>query len=450
MTITESALIFALTVTTIFQSQLAHANELVWGKNVGYVSGITASVDDVKGLAVRSEPSLTAKTLIHLKPGTKIQGKNVFRDGWVQVRSPVHDGWVQMSFVQPDRFEGTVIKVGSADLCLPLQKGPADSYEQIGCAQIGEVLTFSGVATHDDWLQLADRKGWVPASHVGLDAWASAARTIEQQTSSSDLQPSFRKGTEEQGPLARQLEPGFPAHPPDEEDEGESPDARICSNDWCVDFVSNIITREGKPESFVACSRDEICATIMAEFWIALLEDDEHVDIPISNAISIRLGRDGSMRNAASGELFKDCRGASGPEVDCAVRFLLDISQPVLATAETESMEPIVAPLKDSAASSNSPSQSQASDPGWPKGTAAAAASAEPSESAKPDSSTKEPATRKSKPKEARVPSARSKKSIETDSISPAEMFTDPFFDQEAAQNKHLEDSWDDAIRRGY
>jgi hypothetical protein len=338
----QSILISVLALLMSSLSPVAEANELVWGENVGLISATVIGTDDAKGLTVRSTPSQEAEGLTYLKPGTTVQGQIFFRGGWVQLKAPLQDGWVRLTFLRPYPFEGTVTKVNKSDLCLPLKKGPGDSHEKIGCAQIGETLKFSGVATSDKWLQLADHNGWVMVSDVGLDAWTAAAGT-GQKMASLKPEPAARGKTAEKTAVARQAEPGFAALPTDAEDEGEVPEAQICQDKWCVDFVKQTITSEGKPESFVACAKDEICATILAEFWVALLEDEERFDIPITNTMSIRLGKDGSIKNAQSGGLIEDCRGASGPQAACVVSFLLDVSQPILGTAKTEKTEPAAA-----------------------------------------------------------------------------------------------------------
>jgi hypothetical protein len=328
MKIIQIVFMSALVFLTFCLSPIAEADELVWGHNVGLISATVTGTDDVQGLTVRSEPSLESKSLTYLKPGTIIQGQASFSDGWVKLLAPAGDGWVRLTFLKPHPFEGTVTKVSQPDLCLPLKKGPAGSHEKIGCAQIGETLTFSGVATSDNWLQLADRNGWVPISHIRLVAWAAAAGRGEKLTTWAKEQAAGGKTVEETA-VAHRAEPGFPVLPTDAEDQGESPEAQVCQDEWCVDFLKATITREGKPESFVTCSKDELCAMILAEFWVALLEDEKHIDIPITDAMSFRLGRDGTISNPHSGILLGDCGGASGLEARCMVSFLQDISQSV-------------------------------------------------------------------------------------------------------------------------
>lgn len=335
MKIIQSVFLSVLALLMFSLSGVAEADELVWGENVGLISATVVGTDDPKGLTVRATPSQEAEALIHLEPGTTIQGQSMFRGGWVNLKAPVEGGWVRLSFLRSHPFEGTVTKVNQPDLCLPLKKGPAESSENIGCAQIGEVLKFSGVATGDKWLQLSEGNGWAPISHLGLDDWMVAAGT-SQKVASLTPEPSALGKSGEKPVVGSQAEPGFAALPTDAEDEGEAPEAQICQDEWCVDFVKQTITREGKPESFVACARDEICATILAEFWVALLEDEAYIDIPITDAMSIRLEKEGTIKNAQSGGVIEDCRGASGPEAACVMSFLLEVSQPIVGTGETQ------------------------------------------------------------------------------------------------------------------
>jgi hypothetical protein len=248
-------------------------------------------------------------------------------------------------------------------MCLPLKKGPGDTHEKVGCAQIGETLKFSGVATSDNWLQLADRTCWAPASHVQLEVWTTAAGTGQKPASLTLTRgPTDQGKVAEKPAVAHQPEPGFPSLPIDEEDKGETPEAEICRDQWCVDFIKQTITLAGKPESFVGCARDEACATILSEFWVALLEDENHIDIPISAAMGIRLEKDGLIKIAQTGSLLEDCRGASGPVAQCVADFLLELSRPLLGNTAIERPEPTAAvPVKDKKDSSKPTSKSEAS-----------------------------------------------------------------------------------------
>ena len=343
----------------------AEADEMVWGENVGLISAVVTGTDDAEGLTVRSTPSSEGNVLTHLKPSTTIQADILFRGGWVKLKAPVQEGWAPIKFLKPHPVEGTVTKVNRADMCLPLKKGPGDTHEKVGCAQIGETLKFSGVATSDNWLQLADRTGWAPASHVQLEVWTTAAGTGQKPASLTLTRgPTDQGKVAEEPGVAHQPEPGFPSLPIDEEDKGETPEAEICQGQWCVDFIKQTITRQGKPESFVGCARDEICATILSEFWVALLEDEAHLDIPISSAMSFRLEKDGTIKNAKSGTLLENCRGASGPEAGCVAEFLLELSRPLLGVTATDKPEPTAAvPTKQKTEVSKAQLQRQASTP---------------------------------------------------------------------------------------
>ena len=99
-------------------------------------------------------PISEAKLLGHIPFGAKIRGYNEFKSGWIKLKSPVGAGWVNIAFLKPQPFEGLVTKVDSPELCLAIRAGPASSHEKIGCAQIGEVLKFTGIMTTANWVQL--------------------------------------------------------------------------------------------------------------------------------------------------------------------------------------------------------------------------------------------------------------------------------------------------------
>jgi hypothetical protein len=65
--------------------------------------------------------------------------------------------------------EAIVIGVDHPENCLRIRKGPSTSYEQIGCAKIGEKLRLTGVFSSDNrWAQLAGN-GWVFACQIKTD-----------------------------------------------------------------------------------------------------------------------------------------------------------------------------------------------------------------------------------------------------------------------------------------
>lgn len=328
---TTTAMMFVFAFLTLAASHVSAAVELRWGENVGIISATVTGTDDANGLTVRSKPSLEGKILGHLQPGTRVQGQDVFRDGWVNLNSPIQDGWVQLSYLTPKSFTADVTKSDQDAACLALRQGPGKAYGKTGCAQVGQSLQFTGVATSDHWLQLADRKGWVPASQLSIGTWALAAGTYQQLNPAEAHKTMDQRQTAVKEEIKPQAQQKLFKRAPDEEDEeADASEAVVCANEWCVDFAKDAITYQGKPESLVTCARDETCARILAEFWVALLEDDEHVDIPVSNTMEIRLARDGTIRNAASHGIIENCEGTSGPNVDCVVGFMLEISQPLL------------------------------------------------------------------------------------------------------------------------
>lgn len=62
----------------------------------------------------------------------------------------------------------TVIGVDPPDNCLRIRSGPGNSYDMIGCANMGDQLNITGVWTSNDWAQLADN-GWVYGPQIQTD-----------------------------------------------------------------------------------------------------------------------------------------------------------------------------------------------------------------------------------------------------------------------------------------
>jgi len=65
--------------------------------------------------------------------------------------------------------EAVVIGVDTPENCLKIRRGPSTSYEQIGCAKLGDKLRLTGVFSSDNrWAQLDDN-GWVFTCQIKTD-----------------------------------------------------------------------------------------------------------------------------------------------------------------------------------------------------------------------------------------------------------------------------------------
>ncbi len=81
---------------------------------------------------------------------------------------------------QPQGGVATVIGVDQPDNCLRIRSGPGNSYEVIGCAEMGQQLNITGVWTSNDWAQLADN-GWVYGPQIQTDLRPPQAALSEPQ-----------------------------------------------------------------------------------------------------------------------------------------------------------------------------------------------------------------------------------------------------------------------------
>jgi hypothetical protein len=157
--------VFALTVT-VTSTALA-ADALIWGENVGYVAAVVANTDDPQGVAIRAAPDNKGEILGHLKAGAKVNGFNEFKSGWVKLREPGGKGWLDLALLRPQPSEGTVVKVDAREVCLPVHKGPAASFEKTSCLNIGESVKLTGVWTSDNWAAVGQpASGWVDGSSI--------------------------------------------------------------------------------------------------------------------------------------------------------------------------------------------------------------------------------------------------------------------------------------------
>ncbi len=69
---------------------------------------------------------------------------------------------------QPVGGIATVIGVDQPENCLRIRSGPGNSYDIIGCANMGQQLRITGIWTANDWAQTADN-GWVYGPEIQTD-----------------------------------------------------------------------------------------------------------------------------------------------------------------------------------------------------------------------------------------------------------------------------------------
>jgi|GEM_PF-1087542 len=427
--------ILSLCLLVISVFQISQAAEMIWGEGVGLISATVSASGDSRGAPIRSGPSQESEIVTYLQTGTRIQGENEFSKGWVKLKAPAQGGWIRLSALKPHPLEGIVTKVSQTEFCLPLKKGPGEAFENADCAQIGEVLKFSGVGTRDGWLQLAARNGWVTAASVDLAALAAAeAKPQETKPSAKWEEPAAA------GPLAKAAPQEQPrvtsSKGPTKEEAEEEGDAKVCIGDWCVDFSDDTITRAGKAQSFVDCARDMTCARILAETWVAALEDQDHVEIPISDTMVLRLERDGRITSASSGNVFVNCSGDSGPVPACVVAFLLELSRPISDELRRESAAPTPSGKAPGAPTSMQREQTA------PKADKSRQGHYEVQKMTK---SPYPKAAAKSGP----APRSRPTGESDTGSFSPPASFRGEFFNQGQMQKDLIEERWEDAQRLG-
>lgn len=174
--------ILTLGLVAVMMTAVASApglTENAWGQSFGIVAATVEKGDDARGLTVRSEPSESGQILGYLPIGTAIRACNEFKSGWVKLADPAAGGWVNMSNLKPVGGEAKVIAVDQPDLCLPVRKGPGNSYEKVGCAELGQKLNLSGAWSETNWARL-DNGGWVDASKIDTDLMKCEIQTAEE------------------------------------------------------------------------------------------------------------------------------------------------------------------------------------------------------------------------------------------------------------------------------
>ncbi len=93
---------------------------------------------------------------------------------------------------QPVGGVATVIGVDQPDNCLRIRSGPGNSYDVIGCANMGDQLNITGVWTSNDWAQLADN-GWVygPQLQTDLRPPADAFSNVPDYDVTTVISPDY-------------------------------------------------------------------------------------------------------------------------------------------------------------------------------------------------------------------------------------------------------------------
>jgi len=294
---------------------LSHASfaagdeKLVWGENVGIVSAYVDSVDNDKGLTIRGTPSAESPVLGYLPKGTKVICYNQFKDGWVKLRRRT-DAWVKLNFLKPIPFEGMVTKVDEKDLCLGIRAAPGPAREKVGCAQIGEPLKFTGVMTSDNWIQLADRRGWVSAASVEVSLRDS------QPASSRPTKPSSAAEGSAQSPSSKKDAPTASQQGPPKTPAAEKGPVVMCNAGWCVDYAKAHVTHDGKAVPNVDCFKNTVCAGIVGQHHVAKAVVDGSITFG-----KFKLASTGAI-STLKGEQVANCAESGGINHKCVAKFL--------------------------------------------------------------------------------------------------------------------------------
>jgi hypothetical protein len=319
----------------------SNASEFAWGQNVGPFSAYVDRTDHAKGLTIRASPSEDSQTVGYLPSGTKIRGSSEFKSGWVKLISPIDTGWVNIGYLKPRPIEGMVTKVDNTDLCLPIRAGPAASEQKVGCGQIGESLSLTGVMTADNWFQLTDRRGWVDASSVQLpmdspQEVGANAETPSVTSVGSAASPSLEKpmttppqlGSFTKKDLAPEKAPAGPplistasaptASPPPKAAPvmKELPHV-ACKGGWCVNFDNSQVTHGGKAVSGIECFKNDVCANIVAQHYVAQATADG-----IATFGNFKLLPDGVILDSKSTKLLAYCNAKGSVDEKCVANFL--------------------------------------------------------------------------------------------------------------------------------
>ncbi len=345
--------IFLITATIIAAFSLSDANskELVWGENVGPVFAEVARSEDGKGVSVHAAPSEKSGTIAQLKKGSQVQGYNKFKNGWMQLKRPYKGGWVKVSFLKPRSFEQRVTRVAPPEFCVPLRKGPGSAHPKAGCAGIGQRLTFSGVMTADNWLQLTKGKGWMLVSNIRISPAAVAAPgkvkgkstgpvvapLIPGNTSLKTVSDRFREVGIGTGAVPGLPGTGTGTGPPRENvpPPVQNPPGTFCRGEYCYkasepeDPVSGY-TRDGIPIHPINCNTAFNCALVTADYVTAILQGGQETRVLLNETVAVYA--DGTIAEIAplgegEGPVIANCGTAQGIDPECVAQVIQELAQ---------------------------------------------------------------------------------------------------------------------------
>ena len=212
---------------------------------------------------------------------------------------------------------------------------------KIGCAQIGEVLRFTGIMTTANWIQLTDWRGWVDASSVQLSPQTPQAfeanKDTPRVTSVEPVESSSREKsvatTPRPGPTIEKKSGSEKA--PAESALTSTPSARIvaplpkaaqgkdelptvaCIGGWCVDHDSSQVTHNGKAVSEIECFKNEICAGIVGQHHAI-----EATRKGIMTFGNFKLFASGVILDFVSGKTVAYCNDKGSVDHKCVTSFL--------------------------------------------------------------------------------------------------------------------------------
>lgn len=170
----------ALTLTVLLISGGPSFPFTAMGDNVGLVAATVETGDNERGLTVRADPSNTSQAMGYLPVGTELRSNGEFKNGYMQVVSPVEGVWVKMAHLKPLGGEGTVTSVDQPQQCLRIRQGPGTGFDMVGCAELASKLALTGVWTTDNWAQIEGPvQGWVYAKQIRSDLKPAKIQTTK-------------------------------------------------------------------------------------------------------------------------------------------------------------------------------------------------------------------------------------------------------------------------------
>ncbi len=168
---------------------------------------------------------------------------------------------------------------------------------------------FTGVMTANNWIQLADRRGWVTASSIQASLKPSPSASPSSDKPGTASADKTRTELPEKAPAPGSV-PGKSTG-----SEVQKEPLVMCSGRWCVNYDKGQVTLDGKNVPSIDCFKDTVCSAIVGQHHVAKAILDGSIAFG-----KFKLASTGAI-STLKGEELVSCGEAGGIDHKCVAKF---------------------------------------------------------------------------------------------------------------------------------